>query len=641
MGNYSPSPGHGRALTRTLAAVEIIVVGAGGVVALSWVVAGLLLRRSRKTRRSAQAAAEDAAGRLAAETKRSELLAAGEREAAWSTGAMTRIAEARLSALDSAATALETAGREAASLESTIDAVRDDLRATQDDLAAARRDLGAAGDRLAELETELAQRAPQAQDQDASDLAERVAALSEELADARRSVAAHAAEARELRHRLAVAQQTTSIPSSPSLDDLRSEVESLRRQAADPGLQIRIAELEATLTAERSRFAAAASVVPADPETASRIAELDAKLSAADVAAAAATQRRVALESAMTELRARAAAGEREAELLREHVEAGRLEIERLRSAADDARREADRRVAAAAARITDLEKSARSGDRDSAILTARDALIADLEQRLAALGSARNAELRRLNDKITSMERLYVDVEVRDRRISTLEEDLKDTAEARDAALAEIAAMEREAIGLRTAHGQAAVALERFAGIERELLSTRARVTELEQQLDDSVLGPEVERLRRALEAERDRADRAVQRSALAEDRPVTYAAWDTMARARIETAVAEAVRPLQARVDHLHEVVIEKERRLAALTQPPTRPAGPDDLTRIRGIGPKISAILHGLGITTFRDIASFSDDDVLRVGAHLPVYGGRIIDDDWIVQARDLAG
>jgi predicted flap endonuclease-1-like 5' DNA nuclease len=85
----------------------------------------------------------------------------------------------------------------------------------------------------------------------------------------------------------------------------------------------------------------------------------------------------------------------------------------------------------------------------------------------------------------------------------------------------------------------------------------------------------------------------------------------------------------------------VVEKERRIAALVERPAAPEGPDDLTRIRGIGPKIAAILHGLGITTFRDIAAFTDDDVHRVGAHMPVYAGRIIDDDWIGQARTFAG
>ena len=66
---------------------------------------------------------------------------------------------------------------------------------------------------------------------------------------------------------------------------------------------------------------------------------------------------------------------------------------------------------------------------------------------------------------------------------------------------------------------------------------------------------------------------------------------------------------------------------------------PADRDDLKRIHGIGPRIEDLLNAMGITTFRQIAAFSTDDVARVAAQLPAFPGRIERDDWIGKAREL--
>lgn len=602
----------------------------------SWIVALGLAGRGRARRRSVAESATRLAARLTEETARADALAAAEREASWSARALARIADERERSLAEIADALEASQEHTARIEATVDTLRDDLRVAEADVVSTRRDLEATSTRLAELETELA-----SPDRDDSGLRHHVTVLQEELAETRRSVARHATEARELRHRLAAAQRAAATPSSRTVDDLTAELEELRQHALDPALPERIDELESALAEARSRVAELTDRDGNEPALRAELEKLHATVAAFEAAARDAGELRRELEAAAAGLATRIAAAERESSELRTQLRQDRAESERLRAAAEEARREADRRVAAAGARITELEKSARSGDRDAGLVTVRDAVIADLEQRLAALGAARNAELKRLNEKIASMEHLYVDVEVRDRRITLLEEELKDTAEVRDAALAEIASTERQIAELRSAHAEATLSLARFAGLEHDLLSAHARIIELEEMVAGDSLGIEVERLRSTLQAERDRADRAVQRAALADERPTTYAEWDSRVRERVDAAVAEAVAPLQARIDHLHAVVMEKERRLATLGVRTTLPAGPDDLTRIRGIGPKISAILRDLGISTFRDIAAFTDDDVKRIGGHLPVYGGRIIDDDWIAQARDLAG
>jgi predicted flap endonuclease-1-like 5' DNA nuclease len=65
------------------------------------------------------------------------------------------------------------------------------------------------------------------------------------------------------------------------------------------------------------------------------------------------------------------------------------------------------------------------------------------------------------------------------------------------------------------------------------------------------------------------------------------------------------------------------------------------PDDLKRIKGIGPVIEGLLHQAGITTFQQIADLSAEDGRRVGDLLGRFRGRIERDGWITQAAELAG
>ena len=63
-------------------------------------------------------------------------------------------------------------------------------------------------------------------------------------------------------------------------------------------------------------------------------------------------------------------------------------------------------------------------------------------------------------------------------------------------------------------------------------------------------------------------------------------------------------------------------------------------DDLTRIKGLGPKIATLLRGLGVTRFDQIAAWSEADVARIDPQLGTFQGRIARDNWIEQARYLS-
>lgn len=67
----------------------------------------------------------------------------------------------------------------------------------------------------------------------------------------------------------------------------------------------------------------------------------------------------------------------------------------------------------------------------------------------------------------------------------------------------------------------------------------------------------------------------------------------------------------------------------------------AGPaDDLTRIKGLGPKAAAQLSTLGITRYAQLAALSAGQISAVDAQMGVFRGRIGKDRWIEQAGYLA-
>ena len=66
---------------------------------------------------------------------------------------------------------------------------------------------------------------------------------------------------------------------------------------------------------------------------------------------------------------------------------------------------------------------------------------------------------------------------------------------------------------------------------------------------------------------------------------------------------------------------------------------PAGPDDLKLIVGIGPVLERMLHNLGVTTFRQIARWTEREIGEFDAKLPEFPGRIARDQWVTQARSL--
>ncbi len=64
------------------------------------------------------------------------------------------------------------------------------------------------------------------------------------------------------------------------------------------------------------------------------------------------------------------------------------------------------------------------------------------------------------------------------------------------------------------------------------------------------------------------------------------------------------------------------------------------PDDLKKIKGVGPKLEKLLHSMGFFHFDQIASWGAEEVAWVDQNLEGFKGRVTRDTWVEQAKLLA-
>lgn len=61
-------------------------------------------------------------------------------------------------------------------------------------------------------------------------------------------------------------------------------------------------------------------------------------------------------------------------------------------------------------------------------------------------------------------------------------------------------------------------------------------------------------------------------------------------------------------------------------------------DDLTQIKGVGPKLAQTLHGFGIFSIRQIAELTDKEIAALDEQLTPKG-RVVREGWVEQAKAL--
>jgi predicted flap endonuclease-1-like 5' DNA nuclease len=64
------------------------------------------------------------------------------------------------------------------------------------------------------------------------------------------------------------------------------------------------------------------------------------------------------------------------------------------------------------------------------------------------------------------------------------------------------------------------------------------------------------------------------------------------------------------------------------------------PDDLQRMKGVGPKLASLLASRGLTRFEQIAALGPDEVTAIDADLGAFKGRLTRDRVVEQAGYLA-
>ncbi|WP_052223137.1 hypothetical protein [Novosphingobium malaysiense] len=104
-------------------------------------------------------------------------------------------------------------------------------------------------------------------------------------------------------------------------------------------------------------------------------------------------------------------------------------------------------------------------------------------------------------------------------------------------------------------------------------------------------------------------------------------------------EKPVPEAEKPAAA--PPLEPVQTPAPTPPAADAQAPQSSGEPDDLRKIKGLGPKMHSLLNSLGVTRFEQIAAWTDADLDELDAKLGAFAGRPRRDNWVEQAKLLAG
>ncbi|GAA3871012.1 NADH:quinone oxidoreductase [Celeribacter arenosi] len=68
--------------------------------------------------------------------------------------------------------------------------------------------------------------------------------------------------------------------------------------------------------------------------------------------------------------------------------------------------------------------------------------------------------------------------------------------------------------------------------------------------------------------------------------------------------------------------------------------RAGGPDDLKQIKGVGPKMEALLHSMGVYHFDQVGGWRAKEVKWMDDNLAGFKGRVTRDEWVKQAKVLA-
>jgi predicted flap endonuclease-1-like 5' DNA nuclease len=248
-----------------------------------------------------------------------------------------------------------------------------------------------------------------------------------------------------------------------------------------------------------------------------------------------------------------------------------------------------------ARSRIRAVEIAAQARDSE------REAAIGALEAQVARLDPLR----RQLEDRELLVRVLAAERDARSAELDQVQRAATDASGRRDA---RIRALETEQV---------------------ELNQVRARLAELEPKLSKATrerdqLAATLQRYVAELETQKAEAkDRDARFRMLAEEFRGTTSARD------------QEIAGLKAHMEGLEAQLQNGPASIERFSSAGTLLA--DDLKRIRGIGPTLERVLNAEGVYLYRQIATWTAEDVARIAERLRAFPDRIHRDEWIASAR----
>ncbi len=297
-----------------------------------------------------------------------------------------------------------------------------------------------------------------------------------------------------------------------------------------------------------------------------------------------------------------------------------------------------EKQLFAAGAERDEVER--RVAEHQSELATARFQ-VSDLEAEFKKAGDFYKGELRKAFEKRQALEARYDDARAEQESLNNL-----------------LAAAKSETASVNKMLASAQSRIENIDDIEQKIIALEAENAQLRH--DKTAITQEVEALQRAvaeleelkvqnrelahclqsMEESRRQYEKDAQRYRDKAEQSDKRSETLSMKLDDVEKSFAEIARQ--------HDEALKVAESVTVMEQAPesngqngfgSLDVEIDDLTRIVGIGKVFQQTLHDLGIYSYRQLANFGPSDIARVNMELKEFKGRMEQDDWIGQAKEL--
>lgn len=297
------------------------------------------------------------------------------------------------------------------------------------------------------------------------------------------------------------------------------------------------------------------------------------------------------------------------------------------------------------AAGTADLDKHNADLERMRTQIEEREGKIAELEAKMSGHRTTVSKLESKVEDREATIAALRASIGKEDTQVTVLRKDL-------DAAIGAVGVLRKDADGYKSTIDALRADLDKerhsHARFEEELAAARSEVASASSSVTGARTAADGLQARIA-ELEESGAGSADLDGRIASlETELSRVRQDRDATARkladLESVHAGfAVKPAEAPSAVPAPDPPDKDAAIARVAEIATRTRGSsptvqDDLKKIHGVGPKLEEVLKSMDITSFRQVAGFTGEDIQYVTAALDAFAGRIERDDWMSSAAD---